>query len=94
MGKFTIVIDKATKLGKWYKFIGAKLGVADLLYTDDSRALTKNAPASIAKRLTLRFDADAEASVYVKPVESNKICYAVTKDIPADNVEGTLITLE
>ena len=94
MGKFTIVIDKATKLGKWYKFIGAKLGVADLLYTDDSRALTKNAPASIAKRLTLRFEADAEASVYVKPVESNKICYAVTKDIPADNVEGTLITLE
>ncbi|MBQ3444754.1 MAG: hypothetical protein IJG33_16100 [Selenomonadaceae bacterium] len=94
MGKFTIVIDKATKLGKWYKFIGAKLGVADLLYTDDSRALTKNAPASIAKRLTLRFEADAEASVYVKPVESNKICYAVTKDIPADNVEGTLITLD
>ncbi|MBD3879626.1 MAG: hypothetical protein SR1Q5_08080, partial [Quinella sp. 1Q5] len=94
MGKFTIVIDKATKLGKWYKFIGAKLGVADLLYTDDSRALTRNAPASIAKRLTLRFEADAEASVYVKPVESNKICYAVTKDIPADNVEGTLITLE
>ena len=94
MGKFTIVIDKATKLGKWYKFIGAKLGAADLLYTDDSRALTKNAPTSIAKRLTLRFDADAEASVYVKPVESNKICYAVAKDIPADNVEGTLITLK
>lgn len=94
MGKFTIVIDKATRLGKWYKFIGAKLGAVDLLYTDDSRALTKNAPVSIAKRLTLRFDADAEASVYVKPVESNKICYAVSKDIPADNVEGTLITLE
>lgn len=94
MGKFKILIDKSTKLGKWYKFIGAKLGVFDLLYTDESLAATNNAPASIAKRLTIHFDADPEANVYVKAVESNKICYAVTKGEPTDEIEGKLITLE
>ena len=94
MGKFKIVIDKSTKLGKWCKFIGAKLGVFDLLYTDESIAATNNAPASIAKRLTIHIDADAEASVYIKAVESNKICYAVSKGEPTAEVEGKLITLE
>ena len=94
MGKFKILIDKSTKLGKWCKFIGAKLGVFDLLYTDESIAATNNAPASIAKRLTIHIDADPEANVYIKAVESNKICYAVTKGEPTDEVEGKLITLE
>ena len=94
MGKFKILIDKSTKLGKWCKFIGARLGVFDLLYTDESIAATNNAPASIAKRLTIHIDADPEANVYIKAVESNKICYAVTKGEPTDEVEGKLITLE
>ena len=94
MGKFKIVLDKSTKLGKWCKFIGAKLGVFDLLYTDESLAATNDAPASIAKRLTIHIDADAEADVYVKAVESNKICYAVSKGEPSVEVEGKLITLD
>ncbi len=94
MGKFKILIDKSTKLGKWYKFIGAKLGVFDLLYTDQSIAATNNAPASIAKRLTIHIDADPDANVYVKAVASNKICYAVSKGEPTDEIEGKLITLE
>ncbi|MBR4904358.1 MAG: hypothetical protein IKZ53_06780 [Selenomonadaceae bacterium] len=94
MGKFKIVIDKSTKLGKWCKFIGAKLGVFDLLYTDESIAATNNAPASIAKRLTIHVDADPEASVYIQAVESNKIRYAVSKGEPAAEVEGKLITLD
>ena len=94
MGKFKIVLDKSTKLGKWCKFIGAKLGVFDLLYTDQSIAATNNAPASIAKRLTIHVDADAEANIYIKAVESNKICYAVSKGEPTVEVEGKLITLD
>ncbi|MBR3746591.1 MAG: hypothetical protein IKN27_06485 [Selenomonadaceae bacterium] len=93
-GKFKIVIDKATKLGTWKKFIGAKLGVFDLLYTDSAIAATNNAPDSVAKRLTIRFDADPEADVYIRPVESNKICYAVSKGEPPVEMEGTVLTLE
>ncbi len=93
-GKFKIVIDKATKLGTWKKFIGAKLGAFDLLYTDSATAATNDAPASIAKRLTIRFDADADADVYIRPVESNKICYAVSKGEPPVEVEGTVLTLD
>ena len=93
-GKFKIVIDKATKLGTWKKFIGAKLGAFDLLYTDSATAATNDAPASIAKRLTIRFDADADADVYIRPVESNKICYVVSKGEPPVEVEGTVLTLD
>lgn len=93
-GKFKIVIDKATKLGTWKKFIGAKLGVFDLLYTDSATAATNNAPDSVAKRLTIRFDADPEADVYIRPIESNKICYAVSKGEPPVEMEGTVLTLE
>ena len=94
LGKFKVVIDKSAKLGTWYKFIGAKLGVFDLLYTTESIAATNNAPATIAKRLTINFDADENANVYVKAVGSNKIAYTISADVPAPNIEGKLLTLD
>ena len=94
LGKFKVVIDKAAKLGTWQKFIGAKLGVFDLLYTTESVAATNNAPATIAKRLTINFDADENANVYVKAVGSNKIAYTISADVPAPNIEGKLLTLD
>ncbi|MCR5834290.1 MAG: hypothetical protein K6G55_06560 [Selenomonadaceae bacterium] len=93
-GKFTVIIDKSAKLGKWKKFIGAKFGVFDLLYTTDSVAATDNAPVSIAKRLTISVEANESANVYVKAVESNKIAYTVSEDLPEPNVEGIVLTLE
>ena len=94
LGKFKVVIDKSAKLGTWYKFIGAKLGVFDLLYTTESIAATNNAPATIAKRLTINFDADENANVYVKAVGSNKISYTISADVPAPNIEGKQLTLD
>ena len=94
LGKFKVVIDKSSKLGEWHRFIGAKIGVFDLLYTNESVAATNNAPASIAKRLTIHIDADPAASVYVMASTSNTIRYAVSKDTPPPEVEGTPIKLE
>ena len=94
MGKFKVVIDKSAKLGQWYRFIGAKFGVFDLHYTNESIAATNNAPASIAKRLTIHIDADPEAAVYVMASTSNTIRYAVSKDVPPPEVEGTPIILD
>lgn len=94
LGKFKVMLDKATKLGEWHKFIGAKLGVFDLLYSNESIAATNEAPVSVAKRLTIHFDADPTASVYIKAVTSNQICYAVSKDVPTVEVEGKFITLD
>ncbi|MBQ7199439.1 MAG: hypothetical protein IJS29_09270 [Selenomonadaceae bacterium] len=94
LGKFKVVIDKSAKLGEWYRFIGAKLGVFDLFYTDESVAATNNEPISIAKRLTIHIDADPTANVYVKASTSNTIRYAVSKDVPPPEVEGTPITLD
>ena len=94
LGKFKVMLDKATKLGEWHKFIGAKLGVFDLLYSNESIAATNEAPVSVAKRLTIHFDADPTASVYIKAVTSNQICYAVSKDVPTAEVEGKFITLD
>ena len=92
-GKFQVIIDKAAKLNQWYRFIGAKLGTFDLLYTDESIAATNDAPVSIAKRLTVEISPDAEANVYVMATTSNTIRYAVSKDTPPPEMEGTSITL-
>ena len=92
--KFKVIIDKATKLGEWYRFISADVDTFDLLYTSESVVATNDAPASIAKRLTIHIDADPNASVYVMASTSNTIRYAVSKDVPPPEVEGTPIVLE
>ncbi|MBQ7199660.1 MAG: hypothetical protein IJS29_10390, partial [Selenomonadaceae bacterium] len=92
--KFKVIIDKSTKLGEWYRFISADVDTFDLLYTAESIVATNDAPASIAKRLTIHIDADPTASVYVMASTSNTIRYAVSKDVPPPEVEGTPIILE
>ena len=93
--KFKVIIDKSAKLNQWYRFISADVDSFDLLYTSDSVVATNDAPATIAKRLTIHLEnTEPDSAVYVMATTSNTIRYAVSKDTPSPEVEGTPIILE
>ena len=79
-GKFRLVIDRNTKLRKWYKFIDAG-GAFDILYTDRPEAATGDAPMTIAKQKHISIEnPDKTAFVYIRPAESRVIEYIIAHD--------------
>lgn len=77
--KFRTIIDRTTKMKQWYAFIDASASF-DLLYTDQPVAATNEAPATIAKQIHVTIDKpDPEAMVYIRPIDSHTIEYAIAK---------------
>lgn len=77
--KFRTIIDRTTKMKQWYAFIDASASF-DLLYTDQPIAATNEAPVTIAKQIHVTIDKpDPEAMVYIRPIDSHTIEYAITK---------------
>ena len=77
--KFKTIIDRTTKMKQWYAFIDASASF-DLLYTDQPVAATNEAPATIAKQIHVTIDKpDPEAMVYIRPIDSHTIEYAIAK---------------
>ncbi len=73
------IIDRTTKMKQWYAFIDASASF-DLLYTDQPVAATNEAPATIAKQIHVTIDKpDPEAMVYIRPIDSHTIEYAIAK---------------
>lgn len=77
--KFRTIIDRTTKMKQWYAFIDASASF-DLLYTDQPIAATNEAPVTIAKQIHVTIDKpDPEAMVYIRPIDSHTIEYAIAK---------------
>ena len=77
--KFRTIIDRTTKMKQWYAFIDASASF-DLLYTDQPVAATNEAPVTIAKQIHVTIDKpDPEAMVYIRPIDSHTIEYAIAK---------------
>lgn len=78
--KFRTIIDRTTKMKQWYAFIDASASF-DLLYTDQPIAATNEAPVTIAKQIHVTIDKpDPEAMVYIRPIDSHTIEYAIAKN--------------
>lgn len=77
--KFRTIIDRTTKMKQWYAFIDASASF-DLLYTDQPVAATNEAPVTIAKQIHVTIDKpNPEAMVYIRPIDSHTIEYAIAK---------------
>ncbi len=99
-GKFKTLIDRSTKMNVWYEFLDDAGASFDILYTDVPEAATNNAPITISKQYPVRLEqTDADAQIYIRPVASHAIEYAValSRDDLDDNnfiVEPTRIDLK
>ncbi len=99
-GKFKTLIDRTTKMNVWYEFLDDAGASFDILYTDVPEAATNNAPITISKQYPVRLEqTDAEAQIYIRPVASHAIEYAVAysrEDLEGNNflVEPTRIDLK
>lgn len=99
-GKFKTLIDRTTKMNVWYEFLDDAGASFDILYTDVPEAATNNAPITISKQYPVRLEqTDAEAQIYIRPVASHAIEYAVAysrEDLAENNfvVEPTRIDLK
>ena len=99
-GKFKTLIDRSTKMNVWYEFLDDAGASFDILYTDVPEAATNNAPITISKQYPVRLEqTDADAQIYIRPVASHSIEYAValSRDDLDDNnfiVEPTRIDLK
>lgn len=99
-GKFKTLIDRTTKMNVWYEFLDDAGASFDILYTDVPEAATNNAPITISKQYPVRLEqTDAEAQIYIRPVASHAIEYAVAysrEDLKENNflVEPTRIDLK
>lgn len=79
--KFKTIIDKNTKLEKWYAFIDAGNNF-DILYSDLPEAVSNKMDVQKAKRVNVTLDRfDPEATVFIRAVKSNVIEYQVAKNI-------------
>ena len=92
--KFSVILDRNSRIGQWQKFIDAGAASFDLLYTDEAIAATNEAPATIAKRITINVDnPETDSTVYVRPVSSHAIEYVVTNDaehLALENIPGAV----
>lgn len=99
-GKFKTLIDRSTKMNVWYEFLDDAGASFDILYTDVPEAATNNAPITISKQYPVRLEqTDADAQIYIRPVASHAIEYAVAysrEDLAENNfvVEPTRIDLK
>ena len=79
-GKFQTVIAKDTPMDHWYKFIDAG-DVFDLFYTDQPEAATNTASIEIAKKRTVTpAYRDADAFIWLRPVDAHTLEYRIAKD--------------
>ena len=99
-GKFLTLIDRTTKMNVWYEFLDDASASFDILYTDSPEAATDKAPITISKQWPVRLEqTDADAQIYIRPVASHAIEYAVAlsrEDLEEENfiVEPTRIDLK
>ena len=79
--KFKTVIDKTTRLEKWYQFIDASNDF-DILYSDLPEAKDDSMDVTKAKRINVHLDShDANLFVFLRAIKSNVIEYAVAEKI-------------
>ncbi|MBQ7706017.1 MAG: hypothetical protein IJT73_11450 [Selenomonadaceae bacterium] len=88
-GKFKTLIDRSTKMFKWYEFLDDAGASFDILYTDVPEAATNKAPITISKQYPVRLEqTNSEAQIYIRPVAPFSIEYAVAlspEDLAAEN---------
>ena len=79
-GRFQTVIAKDTPMDRWYKFIDAG-DVFDLFYTDQPEAATNTASVELAKKRTVTpAYRDADAFIWLRPVDAHTLEYRIAKD--------------
>ena len=92
-GKFKTLIDRSTKMNVWYEFLDDASASFDILYTDVPEAATNNAPITISKQYPVRLEqTDADAQIYIRPVASHAIEYAVA--LSRDDLESNNFIIE
>ena len=90
-GKFKTLIDRSTKMNVWYEFLDDASASFDILYTDVPEAATNKAPITISKQWPVRLEqTDADAQIYIRPVASHSIEYAVALS-PEDLENGNFL---